>query len=312
MKSDLETWRHGTGTPPTASPWRRLILLVTLLSGAVPAQADTSREALLESIKLKLAAYKVARMASIAGPNQITILNQARFALPAGAVFIPKKEVQQMLQAMKMPTNDKTVGAILSADESQSWAMEIRYVPSGYIPESGIEEIKSPRFADDLKNALLQASAKQSSATRITFTEWISQPTYSMSAHCFEFAFKGMASYLENEPVLLSASLMMGREGFGAVSLHTEQTDAPVAQAAYRKIVDSWAFLPKKRYEDYSFLFDKKASGKSALAAFKDEPVDSADAEPAGVSGHGKLTVALGVMLIIGVFAAMRHFKSKL
>ncbi|WP_137939415.1 DUF2167 domain-containing protein [Chitinivorax sp. B] len=282
--------------------------LASAISQAAPYQ---SREEQLQSIKTIYAAYKAARMAAIAGPNLISVPNQARFNLPASTVFIPKNDVNHLLKAIKANPSDMVVGAILPEDESNPWAIEIRFNPFGYISEKDSAQIHSTTFMNEMKDAFIKASA-QHAGIQIMFNKWVMPPAYDPTKHRLEFSFDVRSIGLQDEQFFIAGAVLLGREGGTALVMHAKYAEMAKAQAVFRQILDGWTYLPKKRYEDYNFLFDRAASIDNVnwgLEGTYDAKRDESVSE--NLSNMPRILLIVMIALAGIVFTVIRRLKPK-
>jgi uncharacterized membrane-anchored protein len=131
------------------------------------------------------AAAAAAQNATLAGPADIKLIDQAVLKLPRDLSYIPAAEAGRLLNAMGNRTGEGLLGMVLAPASGAEWFVVMRFNKSGYIKDDDAKEWN----ADDLlKNLREGTEAGNTERTKrgipaIEVVGWVQSPTYDAATH---------------------------------------------------------------------------------------------------------------------------------
>lgn len=247
-----------------AYQWIKCALLATALScGLVHGKADAQAE--------MAAAGEAAKAVAKIGPTDIPLKNQATLKLPAGYVFIPQPQADQLLKAMGNGTDSTRLGVIFPDGDSQ-WMIVPRYIDSGYVKDDDARDWKAKEMLEQIKSGTEETN-KERVARGIPEMEivgWVQQPQYDAQTHrlvwSIESKDKGIPAG-ENNGVNYN-TFVLGREGYISMNLVTGKRTLEQDKPAAATLLAATSFNDGKKYSDFNASTDKVAEyGIAALVA---------------------------------------------
>lgn len=241
-----------------------LLLLAALASGAAhatKAEADAEMQS----------AMAAARSAAQPGPADITLKNQAVMKLPAGYVYVPQPQADQLLKAMGNGTDSTRLGVIFSSGDGQ-WMVVPRYIDSGYVKDDDARDWKSKEMLEQIK-AGAEETNKERVARGIPEMEiigWVQQPQYDAQSHRLVWSIESKNKSLsdgEHNGINYN-TYVLGREGYISMNLVTAKSDLEHDKPVATTLLAATSFNDGKKYTDFNSSTDKVAEyGLAALVA---------------------------------------------
>ncbi len=254
----------------TALPALAVLVFVACMGaarGADPPAAPPDPQVEIE------AAFEAAGKALRRGPVELPMAGQGKLALPGGFAFIPPAEGARLMRAMGNSVDGDFQGMVVPHLEDGSFSFyEISYVPSGYIKDDDAKDWK----ADDLMQRLREGTAEgnkrrvQMGIGEMEVSGWIEPPRYEAPSHQLVWSIgartKGDAGGVHEG--INYRTLVLGREGYLAMTLVTDQAHIGVLRPATATLLDDLTFNPGKRYADFDVSTDHVAEfGLATLVA---------------------------------------------
>jgi uncharacterized membrane-anchored protein len=246
----------------TVSRWL-LGSCMALASFAAPAQATDAARAEFE------AAAQAANQATIAGPADIKLIDQALLKLPQGMSYIPAAEGGRLLVAMGNRAGDGLLGLVLSPSAGD-WFVVMRFAKSGYIKDDDARDWKTDELLSGLKEGTEDANKERRARgiAEIEVVGWVEAPKYDAATHRLVWSLesKDKLAPLEAEGGVNYNTYALGRDGYISMNLVTGmkqiQAEKPIAHA----LLASLQYNGGKGYGDFDSATDHVAEyGLAAL-----------------------------------------------
>ncbi|SDR45971.1 Uncharacterized membrane-anchored protein [Rhizobiales bacterium GAS113] len=254
-----------------------LILLIGLAATAFPgrpAQAQTSAATATSEEQRKaeeLAAWKAALQARVSSPQEVTLLDQGVFTVPAPFFFIPKAEGARLMRAWGNTVNASSfAGLVASPKHGDEWIAEISFIKEGYVKDDDARNWN----ADDLLTSLKEGTDAANEDRRargfpeLEILGWVEKPAYDSTTHRLVWS---MSAKQKNQPDGGGQSVnyntyLLGREGYFSLDFITSSDRIAAEKATARDLLARLSFASGKRYEDFDSSTDKIAAyGLAAL-----------------------------------------------
>ncbi len=216
------------------------------------------------------AAAQAANKATIAGPADIKLIDQAVLKLPQGMSYIPAAEAGRLLIAMGNRAGEGLLGLVISPASSADWFVVMRFAKSGYIKDDDAKDWKTDELLAGLKEGTEDANKERRARgiAEIEVTGWVEAPKYDAASHRLVWSLesKDKGAPLEAERGVNYNTYALGREGYISMNLVTGmkqiQAEKPVAHA----LLASLQYNGGKGYGDFNSATDHVAEyGLAAL-----------------------------------------------
>src|SRR5688572_27291473 len=162
------------------------------------------------------AVRNAARAAMLKGPQEISLVDQAKLTLPEGYSFVPKKEGAAVMQLMGNRTDDKFIGLIFPETDAQ-WLAIVEYESSGYIEDSEAKDWDAEELLDSLKAGTQQANEerKDLGIAPLEVTKWVEVPTYDSAQQRLVWSVEAREiGAQDSDPIINYNTHVLGREGY--------------------------------------------------------------------------------------------------
>jgi len=224
-----------------------------------------------EAVKAEFAAaLEAAGKASVAGPSDIKLVDQAVLKLPAGLSYIPNAEAGRLLTAMGNRVGDGLLGMVLSQKSDSNWFVVMRFSNSGYIRDDDAKDWN----VDDLLSGLKQGTEEGNKERRargideLQIVGWVEAPKYDASMHrlvwSLESREKGAPAGAERGVNYNTYAL--GRDGYISMNLVTGMKQIQAEKPIAHTLLASLQYNDGKRYSDFDSATDHVAEyGLAAL-----------------------------------------------
>ena len=216
------------------------------------------------------AAAEAATKASVSGPVEIKLADQAVLKLPAGHTYVPATESGRLLAAMGNRVGDGLLGTIFPASSNADWMVVMRFLKSGYIKDDDARDWKTDELLSGLKEGTEEANKERRTRglQEVEVLGWVEAPRYDGATHRLVWSLesrpKGAPPTVERGVNYNTYAL--GREGYISMNLVTGmqqiQAEKPVAHA----LLAALTYNDGKRYGDFNSATDHVAEyGLAAL-----------------------------------------------
>jgi uncharacterized membrane-anchored protein len=251
-----------------AFKWSSGLLAIAMFAAAQAAVAQApKRDQAAEMAAATAAAKAVAKE----GPADIALKNQATLKLPAGYVFIPQPEADQMLRAMGNSADPTRLGIIFPPDGLGGFVVA-RYINSGYVKDDEARDWKSEQMLQQLKEGTEEGNKERAELgiPAMQLVGWVQPPQYDDKSHrlvwSVESKQKGAAA--DERHGINYNTFVLGREGYISLNLVTDLKTVERDKAAATALLGATSFNAGKSYAEFNASTDKVAEyGIAALVA---------------------------------------------
>ena len=252
---------------------RRAIALGLLaLCATLPAYAQTPAPNSEAARAAELdAAYEAGLKAGTRGPATVTLLDQAKLAVPPDMMFVPKDEGARLLRALGNTIRGDTLqGLVLGMKKSDGWVVVIRYIKEGYIKDDEAKDWKADEMLANIKDGTAEANRDRAARgfPEMEVLGWIETPTYDVATHRLVWSLSSKnkgESDAETKGINYN-TYALGRDGYFSLNLLTDSDRIGADKAVARTLLAALAYDPGKAYEDFNASTDHIAAyGIAAL-----------------------------------------------
>lgn len=246
--------------------WGKFASLLMLVS-ALTAQAQTGTRDAEAEMK---AANEAARAVAKHGPVDIALKDQATLKLPAGFVFIPQPEADQMLMAMGNQADSQRIGLIFP--QGSDAFVVARYFDSGYVKDEDAKDWDADELLQGLKEGTEEGN-KERAALGIPALEivgWVQPPSYDAGTHRLVWSIesKDKGGSADSDHGINYNTYVLGREGYLSLNLVTSMAAIGKDKDIAASLLQATSFNSGKTYADFDASSDKVAEyGIAALVA---------------------------------------------
>ncbi|MBF0310138.1 MAG: DUF2167 domain-containing protein [Magnetococcales bacterium] len=208
---------------------------------------------------------------SIAGPTQITLLDQGFLELPAGMRFVPKKEANRYLEALGNSPVSDLLGLVVGSDAAQEiWVAELSYVHSGHIDDSEASHWDVPALFAQLVEGTEDTNElrRKRGFAPLRVEGWMEKPQYDKERR--RLIWSVQAREVGGIPSALSIvnynTYQLGREGYFSLNLITDDSAVERQKLQIQSLLDQLTFRKERRYQEFVSNSDQLAGyGLAAL-----------------------------------------------
>ncbi|MCW6530699.1 DUF2167 domain-containing protein [Sphingomonas sp. MMSM20] len=278
------------------------------LSSAASAAPVDSREAQMR------AATEAAWSAAQAGPRDITLERQGTIHIPAGEVFIPARQANDLMASMGNSREPGRVGLILPRGEKARWLVDVSWVHDGYVRDGDAKEWQPDAMLESLRAGTEKQNDERLARgiPALDITGWVEKPNYDEKTHRLIWS---LAGQIRGAPADQAQNInyntyALGREGYFSLDLITDSKAIEADKIVARDLLASLDFAPGKRYEDFNNATDKVAAyGLAGLIG------------AVAIKKLGLFAIILafllkawkiGLLLLLGGWAATKRFLGRL
>jgi uncharacterized membrane-anchored protein len=250
---------------------RALWALVAMFAFAgVSAQpADSGDAAATPAEQEGAAAWRAAIAAMVAGPNSVTLRDQATLTLPEGFGFVPAKEGSNVMKVMGNRTDDRFLGLVLPLRKDSKFFVSVEYESAGYIKDDEAKEWDAAGLLQTLKDGTEAANAERErrGIDPIKVTRWVEPPAYDSATHRLVWSAEAtLKNGTDPDPTINYNTYVLGREGYVSANLITTASTVDDDRSVAAPLLSAFVFNGGKRYEDFNSSTDKIAAyGLTAL-----------------------------------------------
>jgi uncharacterized membrane-anchored protein len=246
------------------------------------------------------------------GPAQISMHDQAILDLPQGFAFIPEEPAKKMMQEWENKTDKDFIGLILPEKES-SWAIEVGYVPSGYIKDDDAKTWDADKLLSDIRENTEESNKRRSEQgiAPLEVVGWVEKPHYDEATHrlIWSIVARDKGSTDDRKNLINYRTLMLGREGYISMILITDLASIEGQKPIANLLLSRLNFSNGKKYLDFNSATDHVAEyGLAALVA-------GVAAKKLGLFAIAAAFIAkfakVGIIAIVAFLAALRKKFSR-
>lgn len=267
-------------------------LTVALLLAAIAGVSFGQTQATKDELK---AAVQEAQASLVRGPSKIDVLDEASFALPGSAGFVPAPAAIRYLRALGNSVDEKSlVGLIVPTTADEQWIAVLAFVKSGYVRDDDARNWKPDEILKNLRDSTEQsnASRKDKGLPELEVTGWAEAPAYDANTHRLVWSAilraKGQAAASQDD--VNYRTIALGRNGYLSLTMASSLASLAANKSNANALLADIGYLDGKRYADFNASTDHIAEyGLAALVA-------------------GVAVKKLGLFAVIAAFAA-KFFK---
>jgi uncharacterized membrane-anchored protein len=215
-------------------------------------------------------AIQAVEAAQITGPAEVKLREQATIKLPAGYVWVPEPAASQLMKAMGNHPDERELGLIFPASNSEGWMIVADYEKSGYIKDDEARNWDVDALFKSLKEGTEAANdtRKQAGFPELDIIGWVEKPAYTADTHRLIWSVstreKGAPA---DAPMSINYNTYaLGREGYITLDLITGMQHIGQDKQHAQALLAALHFNDGKRYADFNSSTDKVAEyGLAAL-----------------------------------------------
>ena len=170
-------------------------------------------------------AWDEAKKVAVEGPAEVVLLDQAKFKLPAGRVFIGQPQATALLNAMGNPGKDSRLQGLVFPKDDANWFVTVRYEAAGYVKDDDAKDWNADELLQSYKDGT-EASNEERAKMNVPALEilgWAEKPHYDSATHRLVWAMssreKGASDQAEQGVNYNTYAL--GRDGYFSLNLVT-------------------------------------------------------------------------------------------
>ena len=241
-------------------------LFIVAASGVCYGQTQATKDELA-------AAAKEADAALVKGPYTIAVLDEAKFALPAGAGFVPAPAAIRFLRAHGNSVDEKSmVGLIVPQTDGQDWFAVLTYQKDGYVRDDDAKHWDPDKILKNLRDGTEQsnASRKERGLRELEVAGWAEPPVYDANTHRLVWSAivrtKGQTD--TSRDAVNYRTIALGRDGYLSLTMVTQLSALAMNKSTANALLADIAYADGKRYADFNSSTDHIAEyGLAALVA---------------------------------------------
>jgi uncharacterized membrane-anchored protein len=178
------------------------------------------------------------------GPTEVTVLGQAKLAIPEGYSYLEPKEAAKFEEMMQNPASGEE-GII--APEDLSWFGVFSFDDIGYVKDD--EKIDAEALLASLRegNEAGNEERRKRGWDELTITGWSVAPHYDSNTRRLEWA---IAAESGGGPIVNLKTRLLGRKGVTSAVLVASPEDLEAATVTFNQILGGFNYLPGQRYAD--------------------------------------------------------------
>ena len=216
------------------------------------------------------AALQAANEASVTGPAEVKLSDQAVLKLPDSFTYVPPAEAGRLLTAMGNRAGDGLLGMVFSRKSQSNWFVVMRFANSGYIRDDEAKDWKVDELLAGLKRGTEEANKDRRARgiSEVEIVGWVEAPKYDAETHRLVWSLESIekGAPADAERGVNYNTYALGRDGYVSMNLVTGlkqiEAEKPIAHA----LLASLQYNDGKRYSDFNSTTDRVAEyGLAAL-----------------------------------------------
>jgi uncharacterized membrane-anchored protein len=234
--------------------------------------------------------WTAAEKASINGPQDVPLGDQAKLHLPENYVYIPKAQAAEVMRMWGNSTGDTFHGLVFPKSNTETWTIVIDHIAGGYVKDDDAKTWNADELLQSLKDGTEAQNEDRLNLglAALDVAGWVQKPEYDASKHQLVWSLKAVKRGAPaDEPSTINYNTYaLGRDGYFEVDLLTTDKTVASDKASALKIVSAVDYNSGKKYADFNAATDHIAEyGLAALVA-------------------GVAAKKLGLLAVAGVFLA--------
>jgi uncharacterized membrane-anchored protein len=216
------------------------------------------------------AAWTAADAASVQGPKNIDLGEQAIFHLPDDMLYIPVKESTELMRTWGNSVDGRFHGLVTAKDNNSSWTLSIDFTNEGYVKDDDAKSWNAAELLQSLKDGTEAQNAERIKLgiPALDVVDWVQAPLYDSSKHQLAWSLKAVDRGAEADAraTINFNTYALGKDGYFQLNLMTNDQEIEVDKPAAFKVVSAIDYKPGKKYSDFKEGTDHVAEyGLAAL-----------------------------------------------
>jgi uncharacterized membrane-anchored protein len=200
------------------------------------------------------------------GPKKVDLGHELDIDLPAGMLFLDRKEGREVMENSGNRVNDDHfLGLVLP--QAGSWLVTVNYVEEGYVKDDDAADFKANDILEGMREGLPEQNEyrKERGFKPLTLDGWTESPRYERGPHHLVWGLK--VSDTESSTINFYTRVL-GRRGYVAFNLLDDPAKIESSKQEALAVLKATTFRSGARYEDFDKKSDKVAEyGLAALVA---------------------------------------------
>jgi uncharacterized membrane-anchored protein len=247
---------------------RAAAALFILLQLAQPAASQAPTDGASREKELK-DAFADGLKAATRGKADVPLAGQASLHLPQNYTFIPQPQAGRIMRAFGNTVRPSLTGLIFPSSGQETWFVEVRFIPSGYIKDDEAKDWKPAELLANLREGTEEANKDRIARgfEPIEVVGWAEPPTYDPQTHRLVWAATNREKNHPDSSLGVNYNTYaLGREGYFSLNLITD-TDMLAGQKVHsRTLLAALEYSKGKDYSDFNASTDNVAAyGITAL-----------------------------------------------
>ena len=247
-------------------------LLRVMLSGLLLLASAIGQQAFATTEAEQKAMWDAVNAASIGGPEDVTLKEQATLHVPEDMFFVPRKESVELMRSWGNTVGDGFFGLVMSKQEGQDWVITIDQTAEGFVKDEDAKNWNADELLQSLKDGTEAANQERldQGMQALDVIGWIQTPKYDASAHRLAWSMKAVhrGAAPDDPGVVNFNTYALGRDGYFELNLLTNEKSVEADKAAALKLVSAVEYKAGKKYSDFVEGTDHVAEyGLAALVA---------------------------------------------
>ena len=220
----------------------------------------------------KKAIWAAAETASINGPKDVPLANQAKLHLPENFIFVPKPQAAELMRMWGNSTGDAFYGLVFPKSQTETWVISIDHISEGFVKDDDAKTWNADELLQSLKDgtAAQNDDRAQLGIPALDVVGWVQKPEYDAGQHRLVWSLKAVqrGAPADKPSTINYNTYALGRDGYFQVNLMTDDKTIATDKASALKIVSAVDYNQGKRYADFNAATDHIAEyGLAALVA---------------------------------------------
>lgn len=238
----------------------------------------------------KKAIWAAAEAASINGPTDVALGDQAKLHLPENFIFVPKAQAAEIMRMWGNSSGESFYGLVFPKSNAESWVISIDHIADGFVKDDDAKTWNADELLQSLKDGTAAQNDERAKLgiAALDVVGWVQKPDYDASQHRLVWSLKATerGAAADAPSTINYNTYALGRDGYFQVDLMTNDKTVATDKAAALKIVSAVDYNSGKKYADFNAATDHLAEyGLAALVA-------------------GVAAKKLGLLAVVGLFLA--------
>ena len=216
------------------------------------------------------AAWRAADEASVQGPKDIDLAEQAVLHLPDDMLFIPRKESTELMRTWGNSVDERFHGLVTSKDDNSNWTMSIDFTNEGYVKDDDAKTWNANELLQSLKDGTEAQNAERIKLgiPALDVIAWVQAPLYDSAKHQLAWSLKAVdrGAGADAPATINFNTYALGKDGYFQLNLMSNDKEIEIDKPAAFKVVGAVDYKSGKKYSDFKEGTDHVAEyGLAAL-----------------------------------------------